>query len=219
MSEQQPKPMHQPAAPRRASSKKQPEKLLSREEQEACMERLYARSMEDAKRKEEKRQRELASPPGRKVAKKITSSEAESLTQRMYEKQIEHQRLKREQNEKKKEKEISAGMQSKKALTEEELADSVSRMYTQARDIKEKNLVRLEKKFHGAQSESKKLTKEEVKACGERLASGWKEKKQQARDRIFQRDYAQLDPKRTTITPEETQAMAARLCTTKTGGH
>ena len=53
--------------------KKKEEKVLSKEDAEACMERLYERAMVDQKRKEEKRKAELANPPGRLPPKKVTN--------------------------------------------------------------------------------------------------------------------------------------------------
>lgn len=195
--------------------KKKEEKVLSTEQVNQCMERLYARALEDKRRNDEKRKATLAQVPGRLPAKKISGSEVESLTVRMYEKQMEHQKLNREKYEKMKEKEVSQ-QQPKKTLTEEELNDSVARMYTQQSEIRKKNLEKLERKYV-PQTESKKLTKDEAKAVGDRLATGFKEKKEEARKKIFDRDYAPMEPMRHTITPEEVKAMGDRLCTTRAG--
>lgn len=193
------------------STKKKEEKVLSKEEAEACTERLYDRSMQDMKRRDEKRKQELANPPGRVPAKKITTTDLDSLVNRVYTRQLEMKQNRAAEVEKKQEKEATA---TKKTLSEEELQESVQRMYNQQREIKMKTMQKLEKQFHPP-PEKKTLTKDQVVAVGDRLSKGWKEQKEAAKQKIWARDYAAMEPKQSKITPDEVKEMANRLCTTK----
>jgi hypothetical protein len=193
------------------SKKKEEKKPLSKEETEACVDRLYERALADRKRREENRQKELASPPGRLPKRTITAEGLDSLVQRVYTKQLEIKQHRAAEAEKKQEKEATA---TKKTLSEEELQESVQRMYNQQREIKAKTLQKLEKQYH-APPEKKTLTKDQVASLGDRLSKGWKEQHEAAKQKIWARDYAPMDPKKTTITPDQVKEMADRLHTTK----
>jgi hypothetical protein len=191
--------------------KAEPAKVLSAEEAEACTKRLYEASMEAARRKEEKRRATLAQVPGRLPPKLVHAADIEALTQRMYDKQIEHKRLRAAEAEKKRDK---AAAIAPKQMSEEEVADSVNRMYTQQREIKAVKMAKLTKQFHPA-PERKTINKEQVAALGDRLSKEWLARKEESKKRIFNKYVAPLDPVKHTITPDELAAMASRLCTTK----
>ena len=194
-----------------AVKKKKKETVLSTEDNAACLERLYDRAKEDARRKAEKRRAAFVNPPGRLPAKHLSKEQVVTLTTRMYDRQLEHQKLKQSQAEKKK----ADHQATMKALSEEETNEMVQRMYHQQRDIAAKNLEKLRRKYQ-PEPEKKALTKDQVAAMGDRLSKGWREKRDEIRKQIFDKYIAPMEPKRHTVTEEEVKAMADRLCTVRT---
>jgi hypothetical protein len=185
-----------------------PTRKLTKAEDEAVTQRLFYAQSERSRTLEEKRQQTLGQSGFKQDP--LTEEGTRSLVTRIYDNQIDRKKQTAEKNQAKRE----ALAAPTKTIGESEMSEMVQRMYYQQKEKTVKMNDSLAKKYQPAPV-SRRLNKEEEKASASRLADGFREKKQETREKLFDKYIAPMEPEKKTIDKAGVKAMADRLCTTK----
>ena len=154
---------------------------------------------------------------GNLLAKKSTISPDDLTKQitRLYDQSIEAKKRKLEKARLAEEKNIP----SARKLTEEEIAESVGRQYTNAISARQNSELRLKKKFlfHPPEATLTPRTRTEQAETARRLYTESVAKKAEARQKLLAKYVLGTGPKAHTISTEEMRECADRLCQSGTG--
>ena len=192
------------ASPRAAHSPS-PSRKLNKEELEQVSQRLFYQQQERAKQNEEKRKAKLEAVGLPK--RPLTTEAQEGLVQRIYVAQMDKKRRQQENDEKQRE----SLMPATKKISETELQESVQRMYYHQKERSQKEREKAAEKY-GMKVDHKRLDKDQQQQMADRLAKNTKE---EAKQKLFEKYIAPMDPKKVTISKDQLKAMADRLCTKK----
>eukprot|EP00756_Hemistasia_phaeocysticola_P017582 Hpha_TRINITY_DN15547_c2_g11::TRINITY_DN15547_c2_g11_i1::g.108591::m.108591 len=175
----------------------------------ALNERLYIQQQKKTKDAERKREQELKSNETRLLItqKKLKKEELEGMVGRIYTSQMAKMQQRRDKNQHELEKQSQ--VQGKK-MTTGDLSEMVQRMYNTEVDRRKTREAILEKKYQPPPPR-RKLDREKEKEVNSRLYEETKGKKEQIRDKLYQKYNADDIPPPRKLGKSQQEAMAARL--------
>lgn len=184
-------------------------KVLSAEQQESMMERLYGQSVRSRNKRIEEYNKavdEMVKRKDKKPALGELSEKEEKQVQHLYTQSMERKTY----TMKKLEDKFVEKPPAAKTLQEEEIASMAERLHSQSRSHHDQMIERLEQKIYGKKGEGqRKLTKGEMEESVARQFKGALEKKNENMQKL--EDKYLFHPKKKTIDAEELKAMADRL--------
>ncbi|KAK7200030.1 hypothetical protein NESM_000052500 [Novymonas esmeraldas] len=186
------------------------EQRLSPEAEENLVQRLYYRQMELTAQRDEERRTTLERARAQ-TQKHISKEEEGRLVNRMYDQQVERFANSKAERDRKVEEEAH---KNDKKMDPSDIDDQVRRMYEEERKRGQSRREELSTRYMPT-AEPKRIGKAELKECVDRLSHvDWEKRDEE----LFKKYVYPFDPKTTTMSREEEQAMADRLSTTKGSG-
>ncbi|AYU80600.1 hypothetical protein, conserved [Leishmania donovani] len=186
------------------------ERLLSPEEEENLVQRLYYRQMKLTEQREEERRATLERTRAQ-MQKHISKDEEGRLVSRMYDQQVARFANSRAERDRKLAEEMH---KNDKKMDSSEIDDQVRRIYEEERKRSQARREELYARYMPT-AEAKRIGKKELKGCVERLSHvDWEKRDEE----LFKKYVYPYDPKTTKISRDDEQAMANRLSTTKGAG-
>ncbi|KAG5473769.1 hypothetical protein LSCM1_04399 [Leishmania martiniquensis] len=186
------------------------EQRLSPAAEEDLVQRLYYRQMKLLAQREEERRVTLERTRAQ-MQKHISKEEENHLVSRMYDQQLERLANSRAERDRRVEEEVH---KRDRKMDPSEIDDQVRRMYEEERKKSRARREELNSRYMPT-AEPKKIGKKELQASVERLSHvDWEKRDEE----LFKKYVYPYDPKTTTISRDDEQAMADRLSTTKGTG-